>query len=289
MNNIVFLKGRFLPANEASVSIFDRGFTYGDGLFETMRSYDGTIFALDLHWERLTESARTIEIPFRQSKKYLSDSLQKLLELNKLTMSDAYIKVIITRGMDYGRLMPSKSLKPTIAIIAKPLDVKKVKYYKYKGMGAIFLSNTTRPLPHVKSLNLLANIMGLIEANKSRMQEGILTNGSKILEGIITNIFIFDGKGIKTPPVKDGILPGITRRLVIDLAKKQGIKIGEVCLTKTDLKNSTEAFLTNSIMEIVPLVKIGDKLIGSGKAGAVTMKLQQAYKQMVLKQPQDRP
>ncbi|MBI5047568.1 MAG: aminotransferase class IV [Deltaproteobacteria bacterium] len=289
MNNIVFLNGRFLASDKASVSIFDRGFTYGDGLFETIRSYNGTIFALDLHLERLIEGARTIEILFRQNKKYLSDSLQKLLELNKLTIGDAYIKVIITRGMDYGRLMPSKSLKPSIVIIAKQLDIKKIEHYQYKGMGAVFLSNKTRPLPHVKSLNLLANIMGLIEANKSRMQEGIFTNSGKVLEGAITNIFLFDGKGIKTPPVKDGILAGITRRLVIELAKKQGIKIGEISLTKTDFKNSQEAFLTNSIMEIIPLVKIGDKLIGSGKVGALTMRLQQAYKQMVLKQPQNRP
>ena len=173
-------------------------------------------------------------------------------------------------------------MKPTIAIVARPLDVKRIKHYQQKGMGAVFISNKIRPVPQVKSLNLLANITGLIEANQRRMQEGIFTHGNKILEGAITNIFISDGKSLKTPPIKDGILAGVTRRLVIELAKKQGIKIVEISLTMENLKNSTEAFLTNSIMEIVPLVKIEKKLIDHGLPGIFTRRLQYAYKQMML-------
>src|SRR3972149_4391470 len=124
-------------------------------------------------------------------------------------------------------------------------------------MGAVFISNKIRPIPQVKSLNLLANITGLIEANQRRMQEGIFTHGDKILEGAITNIFISDGKSLKTPPIKDGILAGVTRRLVIELAKKQGMKI-------------------------VPLVKIEKKLIDHGLPGIFTRRLQYAYKQMML-------
>jgi len=284
MNNIIFLNGKFLPDDRAMVSIFDRGFMYGDWLFETMRSYDGTIFALDLHLERLVGSAKIIGISLRQSKKYLSNIVHNTLKINGLTSGNAYVKLIITRGLDCGgRIIPPKSLKPTIAIIARPLDVKKIKHYQHKGMGAVFISNKIRPIPQVKSLNLLANITGLIEANQTRMQEGIFTRGNKILEGAITNIFISDGKSLKTPPIKDGILAGVTRRLVIELAKKQGIKIVEISLTMEDLKNSAEAFLTNSIMEIVPLVRIEKKLIDRGLPGILTRRLQQAYKQLTVK------
>ena len=281
-NNIIFLNGKFLPDDRAMVSIFDRGFMYGDGLFETVRSYDGKIFALDLHLERLVGSAKIIGISLRQNKKYFSNILHNTLKINGLTTGNAYVKLIITRGLDCGRIIPSKSLKPTIAIVARPLDVKKIKHYQQKGMGAVFLSNKIRSIPQVKSLNLLANITGLIEANQRRMQEGIFTHGNKILEGAITNIFISDGKSLKTPPIKDGILAGVTRRLVIELAKKQGIKIVEISLTMEDLKNSAEAFLTNSLMEIVPLVKIEKKLIDHGLPGIFTRRLQYAYKQMML-------
>ena len=284
MNNIIFLNGKFLPDDRAMVSIFDRGFMYGDGLFETMRSYEGTIFALDLHLERLVGSAKIIGISLRQSNKYLSNIIHNTLKINGLTSGNAYVKLIITRGLDCaGRIIPPKLLKPTIAIIARPLDVKKIKHYQHKGMGAVFISNKIRPIPQVKSLNLLANITGLIEANQTRMQEGIFTRGNKILEGAITNIFISDGKSLKTPPIKDGILAGVTRRLVIELAKKQGIKIVEISLTMEDLKNSAEAFLTNSIMEIVPLVRIEKKLIDRGLPGILTRRLQQAYKQLTVK------
>jgi len=283
MNNIVFLNGQFLPANKAMVSLFDRGFTYGDGVFETMRSYNGKVFALDLHMERLTESAGRLVIPFHPKRIYFKNSIEKLLKLNTLNHEGAYIRLTITRGVDYGRLIPSQALKSTIAIIAKPLDAK-IQQYQRNGMRAVYLSNK-RSLPHIKSINLLSNVLGLIEAKKRKAQEGIFTDGNKILEGAITNIFISDGKSIKTPPIEDGILPGITRRLLIELARKEGIEVAEISLSKKDLKNCKEAFLTNSIMEIVPLLKIDDKLVGNGKIGLLTRRLQQSYKYMMLRQP----
>ncbi|MEK6599463.1 MAG: aminotransferase class IV [Deltaproteobacteria bacterium] len=281
MDDMVFLNGRFLPSNKAVVSIFDRGFIYGDGLFETMRSYNGMIFALDLHLKRLIDSARLIGIPIGQNRKYLTHHLDKLLEINDLTSGNAYIKLIVTRGVDYGRLLPSGSLKPTLLIITKPIDTK-MELYQQKGIGAIFLSNK-RSLPYIKSLNLLPAIVGLMEVKKMKMQEGIFTDGDKILEGAVTNIFVSDGKGIKTPPIKDGILPGITRRIVIDMAKRLSIKITETSLTKNELLRSKEAFLTNSIIGIAPLLRIEDKLIDNGKPGALTKRLQQAYKDTILK------
>lgn len=282
MRNIVFLNGRFLPANEAMVSIFDRGFTYGDGLFETIRSYQGKIFAFDLHWERLTNGVQAIGIPFRPGKRYLSECIEKLLRLNNLTASDAYIRLTITRGIDFARIIPAGSLKPSVAIIAKPLEAK-IKHYQQHGISAILLASK-RNLPHIKSLNLLPNVMGLIEAKRRKAQEGIFTDGNKILEGTVTNIFIADGKGIKTPPIEDGILPGITRRLVIELARREGIKVSEVSLTKKELKDCKEAFLTNSIMEITPLIRIEDTLIGGGTIGVLTKRFQQRYNFTVLNQ-----
>ncbi len=281
MSDIIFLNGKFLQRDKAVVSIFDRGFTYGDGLFETMRSYNGKIFALELHLKRLIDSAILIGIPIGQKRKYLTHQLKKALEINNLTSGNVYVKLIVTRGVDYGRLLPSISLKPTIAIITKPLDIK-IEMCQQKGIGAIFLSSK-RSIPHVKSLNLLPTVTGLVEVKKSKMQEGIFTDRDKILEGTVTNIFVSNGKVIKTPPIKDGILPGITRGIVIALAKRLSIKITETSLTKTDLINSKEAFLTNSIMEVAPLLRIENKLIGNGKPGALTKRLQKAYKDKVIK------
>ena len=282
MNNIVFLNGQFLPSNKATVSIFDRGFLYGDGLFETLRSYKGKPFALGLHLQRLCEGCRTIGIPLKLNKKYLFQCIYKLLKSNGLLKTDAYIRLTVTRGVDYGSLAPFALSKPTVAIIVKPLH-EKIGQYQQKGIRAIFLNNR-RSLPHIKSLNLLLNITGMMEAHKRKAQEGIFTDGNKILEGTITNIFISDGNGIKTPPVSDGILPGITRRLVIEIAKRERIKVTEASLTKGELKSCREAFLTNSIMEIAPLVKMENKLIGTGQVGAFTRRFQQEYKHMPLKQ-----
>ena len=281
MNNIVFLNNKFLPRDKAKVSVFDRGFIYGDGVFETIRSYNGKVFAFDLHFIRLSEGIKALAIPIMLKEDYLLSCIKELLRRNNLNNTDANIRITVTRGTDYGSLAPSKSLKPTLAITAKPFNPK-IKDYQLKGVKAIFL-NYKRPLPQIKSLNLLPNITGIIEAKKIKAQEGIFTNGDKILEGTITSIFISDGKGIKTPPIKDGILPGITRMLVIELAKAQGIKVSEVSLTRKDLKKCKEAFLTNSIMEIVPLVKIEDKLIGSGSPGTLTRRLQEMYKYMLTK------
>jgi len=281
MNNIVFLNDKFLPRDKAKVSVFDRGFIYGDGVFETLHSYNGKVFAFDLHFTRLSEGIKALAIPIRLKEDYLLSCIKKLLSRNNFNNTDANIRITVTRGTDYGSLAPSKSLKPTLAITAKPFNPK-IKDYQREGVKAVFL-NYKRPLPQIKSLNLIPNITGIIEAKKIKAQEGIFTNGDKILEGTITNIFISDGKGIKTPPIKDGILPGITRRLVIELAKAQGIKVSEVSLTRKDLKNCKEAFLTNSIMEIVPLVKIEDKLIGNGSPGTLTRRLQEIYKYMLTK------
>jgi len=281
MGDIVFLNGKFLPRDKAVVSIFDRGFTYGDGLFETMRSYNGKILELDLHLKRLIDSARLIGIVIGQKRRYLTHYIDKLLEINNLTNRDAYIKVIVTRGVDYGRLLPSRSLKPTIVILIKPLDTR-IASYQQRGLGAIFLPNK-RSIPHVKSLNLLPAITGLVEAQKSKMQEGIFTDRDKILEGTVTNIFVSNGKEIKTPPIKDGLLPGVVRGIIIALAKSLSIKTTESSVTKAELINSKEAFLTNSIMEVAPLLRIENKLIGNGRPGTLTKRLQKAYKDNVIK------
>lgn len=274
----VFLNGQFLPADKASVSIFDRGFLYGDGLLETFRSYKGNLFAFDGHLERLIEGTKILGIPFKIKKSYLLNCIDKLLQLNNLMDKDAYIRLTITRGRDYGGLIPNKPLKPTITIIARPLD-NKIKRYQQKGITAIFL-DSKRNLPHIKSLNLLTSVLGLTEAIHRNTQEGIFTDRNKVLEGTITNIFISDGNKIKTPPIRDGILPGITRRLVIELAKKEGIKVSESSIIKNELINSNEAFLTNSIMEIIPLLKVENNLIGNGNVGILTLKLKQGYKRI---------
>lgn len=277
--NIVFLNGEFVPSHLAKISIFDRGFLFGDGLFETMRAYDGKIFRLDAHLERLSKSLDGTQIKCSYSQHSLEQALCETIKRNNL--SDAYVKLIVTRGTDTGGLIPSPDSKPTIVIVAKRFDMYPPEQYKkgFKVMVSDFRQNQFSSIVNLKSLNFLENIIGKLEAKQSGADEIIFLNQSGfVTEGSVSNIFIVHDDVIMTPPCNVGILPGITRKVVFELVENLGLKISEKNFCLEELLSCSECFLTNSLVEIMPVTKIEEKWI---RKGEVTNRLMSAYRYLV--------
>lgn len=281
-NITVYINGSFLPAEKATVSVFDRGLNYGDGLFETMRSYSGKIFLAREHIKRLKLGARTLGIPTGElvGLTAMSGVLQELLRRNSLVEDDAIIKIILTRGeaaRGHGRV---KSPSPTLIASASKLDKEKIEKDQKKGVHAIFSSVSRGTLGAVKSLNYLPCVLAKAEAEKKNSYEALfITDNGTLLEGTATNLFIVKKGRLVTPPANGLILPGITREKVLELAKKNGIQTYEKSLNKKTLLEADEAFLTNSIIGLAPLVKAEGKPVGAGLPGEVTFKLLALYQE----------
>ena len=286
--SIVFLNGKFTPSRLAKVSVFDRGFLYGDGLFETMRAYNGKIFRLDAHLERLFKSLDIIQIKCPCSQSYLEQVLYETIKRNKLT--DAYVKLIVTRGIGEGGLNPRTGSKPTIVIIAKKFNIYSPEQYRrgFKVMVSDFRQNQFSPIVNLKSLNFLENIIGKLEAEQSGADEVVFINQSGfVTEGSVSNIFIVRDSTIMTPPCETGILPGVTREIVIELAESLSLMASEKNFRPEELLSCSECFLTNSLVEIMPVFQIGDTLVGNfaeskqGKLGESTKLLMNEYRALV--------
>jgi branched-chain amino acid aminotransferase len=289
----VYINGKFIDADKAVVSIFDRGLRYGDGLFETMRAYNGRILFFKEHIERLRTSALFIAISkaaLDRTLKGIKDNIEGLLKLNRLTEKDAYIRITLTRG---GTLrtthMPPERPLPTLIIDTEEIDLLAIERLKSQGVTTIGVegSNYTT-VGAVKSLNYLSNVLGKREAVKAGAYEAIFTCADgRILEGTSTNVFIVKDGVIKTPKLTcalDAILDGITRAAVIRIAREESIELREVSIFRKDLLESDEAFITNSIIEIVPLIGFDNKAIGRKSKGApprggpITSLIQSRYK-----------
>ena len=278
----IYLNGKFVEHAEAVVSVFDHGLLYGDGVFEGIRSYDGLIFKLEEHIDRLFESAHTIMLRIPLSKAELIDVVKQSLRVNKL--HDAYIRLVVTRGEGDLGLDPRKCSKPTVFVIADKIELYPKKLYE-QGLALITVAtqrNVPEALnPQIKSLNYLNNILAKIEAINSGYEEAIMLSPSGyVTECTGENLFILSGRQLLTPPPYIGVLRGITRQTVMELARSQRLDVREELLTRYDLFNADECFLTGTAAEIVPVVKIDGRCIGSGKPGAVTKALQQAFRQV---------
>ena len=278
----VYLNGKFVDEAQAKVSVFDHGLLYGDGVFEGIRSYDGLIFKLREHIDRLFESAHTIMLKIPMSKDALIGVVKQSLRVNKLT--DAYIRLVVTRGVGDLGLDPRKCAKPTVFIIADKIQLYPKKLYD-QGLALITVAtqrNVPEALnPQIKSLNYLNNILAKIEAINAGYEEAImLSHSGYVTECTGENIFLVKGKQLLTPPPYIGVLRGITRQTVMDLAARQRLQVREDLLTRHDLFNADEVFLTGTAAEIVPVVKIDGRVIGAGKPGPVTKKLQQGFRQL---------
>ena len=276
---LVYLDGHFVPRENALVSVFDHGFLYGDGIYETMRAYQGTIFLLSRHLSRLKHSAAAISLKLPLPIEKIADALNRSVQINKL--QEAYIRLHISRGPGEIGLDPALCSAPTMVIVAKPFHDYPVENYTRGVRVAFVKTRRNHPLamdPSIKSTNFLNNIQAKIEAIKAGAYEGIMLNWEGyVAEGTISNIGMVKKGTLYTPHLKTGILKGVTRDLVLSLAKKKHIPVRETLLTPKDFLAADECFITNTTMEIMPVTSIDRRVIGKGKPGPITAMLSQAY------------
>ncbi len=278
---LVYLDGEFVPEGEAKISIFDHGFLYGDGVFEGIRAYNGRVFRLKEHVDRLYDSAKAIDLEIPISKEEFVEIILETLRKNNLR--DAYIRPIVTRGIGDLGLDPRKCEKPSIIVITKPWGKLYGDLYE-KGLTAVTVSvrrNSFDALPpNIKSLNYLNNILAKIEANAKGGDEAIfLDRNGYISEGSGDNIFIVKNGKILTPPTINN-LRGITREAVIELIQRIGIPFIETNLGLYDLYTADEVFVTGTAAEIAPIVIIDGRKIGDGKPGKMTRMLMEEFRRL---------
>lgn len=281
---VVCLNGRYVQAARAKVSAFDRGFSYGDGLFETIRVYAGWVFALDRHLRRLQKGALEIGIPFEGEVQTWRQVMSELLRRNRLLAADASLRMTITRGPDVlGSLLPpSAPLSPTLLLVARPLDPE-INQRQQVGIGAVSVHWGTPFNPFaIKSLDYLYNMLAMAQAQREGAQEALfIAADGCVVEGATSNLFSVSQGMLTTPPESLGLLPGITREVVIELAKKEGLIVREAPVHLNDLLAADEAFLTGSLKEVMPLITIDGRMIGTGSPGQVTRHLQKCYRAAV--------
>ena len=279
---LIYIDGEFLPQAEAKVSVFDHGLLYGDGVFEGIRSYNGRVFKLDEHLERLYDSAKSIMLEIPISIETMEETVLETLRRNHLT--EAYIRLVVTRGVGDLGLDPDKCPKPSIIIIADKIVLYPQKYYE-EGLEIVTVSvrrNYAEAInPRIKSLNYLNNILAKIEGKQAGAEEVLMLNAEGyVVECSGDNIFWIKNEVLVTPPVHMGILEGVTRNSVIDLAREAGMRVEERVFTRHDLYIADECFLTGTAAEVIPVVKIDRRSIGDGQPGKITQRLITAFRQL---------
>jgi branched-chain amino acid aminotransferase len=282
MGMSIYIDGKYYPKDKAMISVFDHGLLYGDGIFEGLRIYDGNIFRLDAHLERLYESAKTIMLNIPLTIGELREACAETVRKNNLR--DGYIRLVITRGVGDLGLDPRKCPRATVLIIVDKIKMFPPEFYT-KGLELATVPTTRNTAdalnPKIKSLNYLNNVMAKLEANNMGVEEGLLLNSQGyVTEGTGDNIFILKEGVLQTPPTYDGALAGITRSSVIHMAKKMGYLVEKKTLTRHDLYNAEECFLTGTAAELIPVVKIDGRVIGKGVPGPIFKELQAGFKKM---------
>ncbi|RJS69763.1 branched-chain-amino-acid transaminase [Candidatus Bathyarchaeota archaeon] len=280
---LVYIDGKYYPKSQAKISVYDHGLLYGDGVFEGIRAYNGVVFKLREHIDRLYRSARVIMLEIPLTKEEMINAVLETLRKNNL--HDAYIRLIVTRGVGDLGLDPRKCPKPTVIIITDVIKLHS-KEAKERGIRALIVWVKRDPVDatshEVKSLNYMNSILGKIEANVAGFDEAIcLDKNGHISEGIAENIFIVKNGKIITPPTSTGALVGITRDVIMKLAEKLGYKAVEANITPTDLFTADEAFFTGTAAEVVPIVEVNKRKIGDGKPGPITKRLMQEFEKIV--------
>ncbi len=275
----IWLGGKLVDEQDAKVSVFDHGLLYGDGVFEGIRIYNGRVFELDAHIERLYNSAKGIRLDIPMSRERLIDALNKTVEANNVV--DGYIRLVVTRGMGTLGLNPFVCENSTVFIIADNIQLYPEELYE-KGLKIISATTVrNHPLaipPQIKSMNYLNNILAKIEALDSDVPEAIMYNHEGyVAEATGDNVFMVRKGIIYTPPVEAGALEGITREVVIRIAGKEGIEVIERNLTRFDLYISDELFLTGTAAEVIGIVEIDGRVIGEGRPGPITRRLRDKF------------
>jgi len=275
----IYIDGRYFDEGSAKVSVFDHGLLYGDGVFEGIRAYSGRVFKLREHIDRLFQSAKAILLTIPVTPEELMAAVVETCRKNKVR--DGYIRLVVTRGVGTLGLNPNKCGRPSIIIIAGKIQLYPPEFYQ-KGLTIVTVP-TTRNLhsalnPAIKSLNYLNNILAKIEANNAGCEEAIMLNAEGyVAECTGDNLFLVKGRRLLTPPLSAGALYGITRGTVMELAEAAGLQVSEPNLTRYDVFNADECFLTGTGAELVPVVKVDGRLIGDGTPGPVTRDLERAY------------
>jgi branched-chain amino acid aminotransferase len=276
----VYLNDKFVPQEEAVVSVFDHGFLYGDGVYETLRAYRGRVFQLAEHLARLERSASRIQLHLPVSLERLTDLVRESLSRNQL--QEAYLRITVSRGAGEIGLDPALCKSPTLVILAKPFQPYPESLYA-DGVSVI-VAKTRRNLPEalppqVKSLNFLNNILAKMEAKAAGAHEALMLNHQgELTEGTTSNLFVVQRGRVRTPAVECGILNGITRGLVLQLASELGLPSEETRLTVDDLLRADECFLTNTTQEVLPVTRVNGTMIGNGRPGEITRRLHASFR-----------
>ncbi len=280
-NTFIFLNGKIVHDTDANISSADRGFLYGDSIYETLRSYNGKPFKLSEHLERMQHSANQLRISFEYTNTKIGGWINELIEKNH--SPDAYIRITLSRGTGGGRLQMSNNIVPTTLIQIKPFAPYEMKLY-VEGMSLLvseYRRSTSCPISRHKSTNLLKSILLKDEANKKSAHDSIILNtDGYVAECVVSNIFMVSGGSVITPSLDTNILPGITRSTILDICNDNGISTSEDHFTLERLVNADEIFITNSLMEIMPVSKIDDSRIGKIVPGNITKQLMNAYKKL---------
>jgi branched-chain amino acid aminotransferase len=273
---LVYIDGKYYPRSEAKVSVFDHGLLYGDGVFEGIKSYNGTVFQLNEHLDRIYFSAKAIMLKMPLSKEEMAQAVLETLRKNNL--KDAYVRLIVTRGLGDLGLDPRKCPKSTVIVIAIPLLQLYDEEKRIRGVSMIVASVRRDPVDatthEIKSLNYLNSILAKIEANNVGADEAIILDTQGLVsEASAENVFIVKNGTVMTPPATSGPLAGITASVVKNVAKKLGYTVVERAITVAELYAADEAFLTGTAAELMPIREVNMRQIGEGKMGPVTERL----------------
>jgi len=278
----IYVDGKFYSEANAKVSVLDHGLLYGDGIFEGIRFYNGRVFRLEEHLNRLWDSARSICLEIPMTMRDMTEAVLETIRQNHLR--DGYIRLLVTRGIGNLGLNPTQCKCPSVIIIAATIALYHPDVYR-KGLSIVTCatrrSNPAALNPAVKSLNYLNNVMARIEANLARADEALMLNDAgNVAECTADNVFVVKRGQIFTPPITAGALRGITRSIVFKIAAELGIKVSETDITRHDVFVADECFLTGTAAEIIPVVKADGRLIGNGKPGPITTRTMARFREM---------
>jgi branched-chain amino acid aminotransferase len=279
----VYINGKLYDKADAKISVYDHGLLYGDGIFEGIRVYDGKVFRLRQHVDRLYDSAQGIKLVIPMSREQMAEAITSTVKAND--KRNGYIRAIVTRGAGTLGLDPRKTTDPQVIIIVDDISLYPAELYE-NGMEIVTVStirNHPNALsPRIKSLNYLNNIMAKMEAIQAGCLEALMLNHEgQVAECTGDNIFIVKRGVLKTPPTDAGILEGVTRNTVMELARAANIPVEESSLTRLDVHTSDECFLTGTAAEVIPVVKCDGRQIGSGKPGPITKQLRERFHQII--------
>ncbi len=280
MSQKIYLNGEIVPREEAKVSVYDRGYLYGDGIFEGIRAYNGRVFKLEEHIDRLYKSAKTIMLDIPHSKEEMKEIILKTVRANELR--DAYIRLVISRGVGDLGLDPRNCCGSTVVVIASEISLYDNELYE-EGLSVVTVptrrNGPEMVNPRIKSLNYLNNIMARIEANMQNSPEAIILNSQGyVAECTGDNVFIIQDNSLITPPRFAGILEGIKRKVALNIGEQLGLKVKEELFTRYDLFNADEAFLTGTAAEVIPVVEVDKRQVGDGKPGKYTKKIIEEFR-----------